>query len=192
MDNSKAKKDFITAFWFLYEKNPVEKISIRKLCEIAGYNRSTFYNHFGSIYVLLDAAIDDLFADSDFPALDCRSIPELASVSRDVVPAALAQLEKDRHYISLLIRNHNEGILKERLKNMFLSHLTIQHVEKYPRISLILEYHLSACMSVIVKWFHEDSDISEVELADLIYDLTQNGSLPSLFKEIGLMEGLDD
>ena len=43
MEKRDAKAEFLTAFWKLYEKKELEKISIRELCQTAGYNRTTFY-----------------------------------------------------------------------------------------------------------------------------------------------------
>ena len=56
-----AKAEFLTAFWKLYERNEIEKISIRELCQAAGYNRTTFYVYYDDIYDLLDKAIESIF-----------------------------------------------------------------------------------------------------------------------------------
>lgn len=188
MDKSTVKTDFIAAFWGLYEKYPIEKISVRRLCEAAGYNRSTFYNHFENVYALLEAAIDDFLLSADFSILNCRSVSELASGSKAIVSIALTQLEKFRHSISLLVKNNHQGILKERLKNLFLTYLTVDRIEEHPRLGFILEYHLSACMGVIVKWFQDGGKISEAQLADLIYAISQNGFFTELIKEMQLLE----
>ena len=57
MKSMSTKGNFITAFWQLYEDKRIEKISIRELCQVAGYNRATFYAHFKDIYDLVDKAI---------------------------------------------------------------------------------------------------------------------------------------
>ena len=49
---SKTKSDFIEAFAQLYIDTPIEKITVRRLIELAGYNRSTFYLHFEDIYAI--------------------------------------------------------------------------------------------------------------------------------------------
>ncbi len=43
------------AFMELREKKPLEKISVKELCEIAYINKSTFYSHYEDIYALSDA-----------------------------------------------------------------------------------------------------------------------------------------
>lgn len=49
IEQQTTEQEFITAFWKLYDILPIEKISIQRLCRTAGYNRSTFYNHFTDI-----------------------------------------------------------------------------------------------------------------------------------------------
>ena len=51
----KTKKAIINAFVSLRAKKPLEKITIKELCEMAVINKSTFYSHYGDIYELSDA-----------------------------------------------------------------------------------------------------------------------------------------
>lgn len=44
------------AFRRLYRQKPIDRISIREITDIAGYNRSTFYLYFTDIYDLADYA----------------------------------------------------------------------------------------------------------------------------------------
>ena len=60
MKREETRNDFITAFWQLYQIKTIDKISIRELCELSGYNCSTFYSYFENIYDLLDEAIEDI------------------------------------------------------------------------------------------------------------------------------------
>lgn len=51
----KTQKAIKEAFIKLRAKKPLEKISIKELCEIAYINKSTFYSHYENIYALSDA-----------------------------------------------------------------------------------------------------------------------------------------
>ena len=48
-----TKADFQEAFWRLYSTTPMEKITVAQVCQLAGYNRATFYLHFSDIYDFL-------------------------------------------------------------------------------------------------------------------------------------------
>ncbi len=51
----KTQKAIKEAFIKLRAKKPLEKISVKELCEIAYINKSTFYSHYENIYALSDA-----------------------------------------------------------------------------------------------------------------------------------------
>ena len=46
----KTRKSIINAFIALRAKKPLEKITIKELCEKAMINKSTFYSHNADIY----------------------------------------------------------------------------------------------------------------------------------------------
>ena len=56
---AQTKADFKEAFWRLYSSRPMEKITVRHVCELAGYNRGTFYLHFRDLYDVLETIEDD-------------------------------------------------------------------------------------------------------------------------------------
>ena len=41
------------AFTSLLSQKPIQSISVKELCELAGINRGTFYSHYTDIYDLL-------------------------------------------------------------------------------------------------------------------------------------------
>lgn len=51
----KTKYAIKKAFMELRQKKPLEKITVKELCEIAYINKSTFYSHYEDIYALSDA-----------------------------------------------------------------------------------------------------------------------------------------
>ena len=51
----KTQRAIKAAFMELRAKKPLEKISVKELCEIAYINKSTFYSHYEDIYALSDA-----------------------------------------------------------------------------------------------------------------------------------------
>lgn len=53
------------AFWKLYEEKPIEKISVKQITDMAGYNRATFYLYFSSVRDVRDQIEDDLIAQRD-------------------------------------------------------------------------------------------------------------------------------
>lgn len=53
-----AKEAIEAEFWKLYEERPLEKISVKEVCEAANVNKTTFYYHFQDIQEVL-ASIEE-------------------------------------------------------------------------------------------------------------------------------------
>ena len=54
-----------TAFLDLLRQKPVEKITVREICDKAEINRSTFYKHYQDCYDLLDKIKEDVLRQFD-------------------------------------------------------------------------------------------------------------------------------
>lgn len=57
---AKTRETLLSAFWSLYEKKNIDKITIREITQLAGYNRGTFYDYFIDIYDALDQLQNNL------------------------------------------------------------------------------------------------------------------------------------
>ena len=49
-----TRKNIIKAFWSIYKKKDISKITVTETIKKAGYNRATFYNYFDGIQSILD------------------------------------------------------------------------------------------------------------------------------------------
>ena len=65
----KTEKAIRNAFIELRSKKPVEKITVKELCQLAYINKSTFYSHYEDIYALSDA-------------LELETVASITSISR--------------------------------------------------------------------------------------------------------------
>ncbi len=89
----KTKKAILNAYMELRTKKPLDKITIKELCEKAVISKQTFYLHYSDIYSLCgeieDNAINEIFKTFDKPeaiAADYKAfINELISLSYSLV-----------------------------------------------------------------------------------------------------------
>ena len=51
---AQTKQNLIDAFWSLYCEKRIEKITVKEITQMAGYNRGTFYEYFTDVYDVLD------------------------------------------------------------------------------------------------------------------------------------------
>ncbi|MCP1146629.1 TetR/AcrR family transcriptional regulator [Lysinibacillus endophyticus] len=44
-----TKSNLASAYWTLYKENGVQKVTVKDITSLAGYNRSTFYEYFKDV-----------------------------------------------------------------------------------------------------------------------------------------------
>lgn len=71
------------AFTELLRQKPIQDISIRELCAVAGINRGTFYLHYKDIYHLRDEIEEEMMADFQ------QALAPLLETEQDVSPVKI-------------------------------------------------------------------------------------------------------
>lgn len=181
MKNSNTKSNFIMAFWKLYEKKYLEKISIRELCELAGYNRTTFYAHFKDIYDLFDTAVDELIKPSRKIIMNIEDLPSILK-SPEIIYIFLNFFKKNNHYIEMIIVRNNEYIFFKKVKEIIFTVVKNKTSKEY--VDYIIEYQVSAISGVIVSWIKNGRKLSEQELVQLLYKISINGVYNALYTDL--------
>ena len=174
-----TKADFQEAFWRLSSTTPMEKITVAQVCQLAGYNRATFYLHYQDIYDLLQTIEDGLLEGMTEVVELCMQRLS-ADHGKPALVAALKELivyyEKHRRYILVLLGPQGDPRFALRLKDAYkplwrryIITDTGSHSEQ--EIDLILEFTLSGTLSMISRWVQDPGDISQVEMGKLVYDV---------------------
>lgn len=114
----KTKSYIINAFISLRKTKPLEKITIKELCESAKINKSTFYCHYTDIFDLSDT-IETEFVDSIISHL---SQPEDILENIEAFAFELfAALESKEELLYILFGNNKFETLAEKLENKLKS-----------------------------------------------------------------------
>jgi len=158
----KTKRAFMDAFCELYSQKPIEKISVQEITNKAGYNRSSFYQHFHDIYELLD------YVEKDVLSLlhqrlhtDKGSIQEMISV-----------FDEKGFYLNALFGEYGGNRFLELLKAnvSFESHKL--NIPKDSSLSpYLMEFHLTTVLSLLRLWYRRQRDIPSEEILSLIFRL---------------------
>lgn len=187
MEKRDAKAEFLTAFWKLYERNEIEKISIRELCQTAGYNRTTFYVYYDDIYDLLDKAIESIFLpirEEIIRRIDFSRALQVSAFGEIFLQA----LRKEDTHIELLFKRHHYLLLGEKLKKEWMALLREKYSGRevdFSFLEYVLEYQLSAVMGVIKYWLQTGKKLSQQELVRRIYRISENGVFSIVREELG-------
>lgn len=82
-----TRKVIRDSFYALLKEKPVEKITVRELCEKAEINRATFYKHYQDCYDLLDKIEEEALAHFDelLASVEVRGLqPTLLDILRTI------------------------------------------------------------------------------------------------------------
>ena len=102
-----TSRAIMDAFWSLYRDLPVEKITVKAICEKAGCNRSTFYEYYTDSYSVLEAIEEELMdyvrrkLTEELPASLARSFPEIRLDAETLAPLS-DMYSKRGEYFSIL------------------------------------------------------------------------------------------
>lgn len=175
-----TKADIREAFWRLYATKPIDKISVVQVCELAGYNRGTFYLHFSDIYDVLASIEESLLAGMTECVEACmkrlrRDSSKLSCIAacKDVV----LYYERNKSHISVLLGEQGDPSfiyrLKENLKPLWREYVVgSENGRSSGEIDLILEYTLAGTLFMISRWLANPGQTSARQLAHLVYDFS--------------------
>lgn len=176
-----TRNAFIDAFIKLYSQKPIEKISIRELTEVAGYNRTTFYHYFEDIYSLYRYIEDFVFSQIK------RRVTKNAKRSnfeQEFIATFKQTYDEWKPYLTVLLDDANIARFTGHVKGEMLRELksNFNLPENSIKVDYLLEFHLSAMLSVISRWVKNQQDMTSEELAALLREMLTNGVLPLMTK----------
>ena len=135
----KTKKAIINAFLALRAKRPLEKITVKELCEMAMVNKSTFYSHYGDIYELSDSLENEVVL-SVIQSMDHSEYiwENTGEFTRQLV---LGYLSQD-HLIQILFSDSRSSLFVSKIEQSIKKMIA----EKYP------QYHLDPVRNMVLTY----------------------------------------
>jgi len=173
---AQTKQNLVEAFWQLYCKEGIEKVSVKEITAKAGYNRSTFYEYFTDVYDVLEQIENSLLPSP-------QDLPPLKLVNSSATPPPIDTViniyEKNRKYFVVLLGENGDpsfhSKLKRSVKDMLKNKLVTEGIGDNFELDFTLEYILSAMIGVLSYWFSLDTIPPRDRLLELMYELTHNG-----------------
>lgn len=137
----------------------INKISIRELCQIAGINRSTFYNHYGSQYDVLNEIAETYIQSTSFTVInDIASgknidecLTQVLQYMKDNIEFAKLVLDQYNYdlisHITISLPQFDDMVIKHLPKNLDLDEKkAIASYVQYGTVRLLKEWILSDCL----------------------------------------------
>ncbi len=146
----------------------IHKISIRELCERAGVNRSTFYNHYGSQYDVFEEIAQDYLRNVTINPTDVWD--EQSAYQR--VVSGMQYVADHVEMSRMLINNSIDATFSDHLLSLLQIEKTMEMaftedsdpVEK----KAIMCFAIHGSYELMREWINMDDRISAEELAKLM------------------------
>ena len=181
---TQTKKNIMDAFWQLYKAGGISKVSVTRICSLAGYNRSTFYVYFQDIYEVLDEIEAMIITPEEFSSLVLSNILYENDKTKSI-KMMLGLFENNCEYFPVLLGPNGDPAFREKLLEKLapaVSSMLGLSLQANRKLKYIMEYQSSAVLTTIVKWYQYGKDISVDELISLLIDITTNGVQTELMK----------
>ncbi len=168
-----TKQKFIDVFCELYQKKPIEKITVQELTKLSGYNRSTFYQYFHDIYDLLEYIENDVL--TYFKHTTSTKLENLHDQDL-VISRKIAQLYDDKgDYLIALLGDYGSVRFINKMTEIIDEHskelgVYVSHIDEV-LIPYIKAFLLSTIISMFKCWHNNNKSITSEELVTLIHNL---------------------
>ena len=160
-----TKEMFHRALLNLMETKPINKITIKELCEAASLNRGTFYLHYTEPQDILNE-IEDGFIAETMPYLTSYLSPQ-----HDMDPMGLlfSNILKNQDTYRLIIEKGNDSTFPEHLKKMVKPTVLKDWERDNPNckredLEFVFDYVFAGSIRLILG-LNQDGDLSMKEFA---------------------------
>jgi AcrR family transcriptional regulator len=153
-------------------QKPISRISVKEICEGAGVNRSTFYQHYADPYALLNDLEDDIiFRTAEYIS---RIGPEKSG--RAYLVSLMAYVRENAAILSVLLSPESGGDFQKRFMQVVLHRLRALDpaLAESELIPYITQFLLMGNIGVILEWIKNGFSLPDERVADLIYNLSDN------------------
>lgn len=179
-----TREAIVMAFCSAAREKPIERVTVKEIARLAGYNRTTFYRYFADCSMVLEymekMVIDDLLEavkgnvrERNFDDVFFRSFLDMCQSHKE----KLAVLLNDRN------RSHFIRQIKEIVIQMSDERVPEPSCENKKHV--IMDIYYSGVFSALSEWIQNPDVISAEELLELIKKLFSVWYWPELMDICG-------
>ena len=155
-----TRKNLTDAFWKIYQTKPIERISVREITDLVGYNRGTFYLYFKDVHDILEQIESDTLSiiESKARYYSGRFCSDFSGNDLSEVTAAAMEIFESCDYKPfILLSDRGYQRFEEAIKERMHSHLE-EGVKKLVDTDditkeYIIHFVISGVLGIIKKWY---------------------------------------
>jgi len=150
----------------ILQRKPIDKVTIKELCEEAKLNRGTFYLHY--------SAPNDLLMEIEQQFIDEAMMPFSLYFNEGYetihMAAVFTAILKNKDLCRIIMSKNGNPRFLERMKEMLRESIVDGWCGEFPTYSrddlnYVYDYVLTGSMRLILNWIEDDKGISAADLA---------------------------
>lgn len=174
------------AFWKLYEKSPIEKVTVKQITDLAGYNRATFYLYYDSVYDLLNQEEEELIDRREAMIGEAVTEDPSGEGVRIRLNALLEQARRNAPYLAVLLGPHGDPKFVDKVRGfagpvvMHAAGLAFgDSVSQWDsrQLAYLREFYFAGMIAMIRAWLADSDPMPLEELAELIVSTFMPGAV---------------
>lgn len=172
-----TQQNICDAFWKLYIREPMSKITVKEICELAGYNRGTFYHYFQDVYDVLERIETEILNQFN---MRFRKIARVSSHLQlfDLVKYTFAPCRVYNKYLAVMLGENGDPAFQKKLRENTKSALRDQLILKYGSLGPNAEYYLEFCVSGLLSctrmWYEQGNTDELNDFISMMLDIISN------------------
>lgn len=158
----------------LLKTKSIQKISVRELCDAAGINRTTFYNHYDGTYEVLVEIEEHFLAQLS----SADTISNGADGLERHIEALCLKLKQNADIALLLLTNNADPAFSSKLlKTQGCNDIWQKAGGAYfaDKTELLTEFVSGGAYSMVCRWLESGCHQSPKQVAVLLTEVIQNG-----------------
>lgn len=159
------------AFMELLRQKPIQSISVKELCTLAGVNRGTFYTHYADIHDLLSHIEDEMQADFD------RALAPLMAENKPFNPVDISTeifqcLKDNSDLCTVTLSDYGDKAFALRLINLGRERCMDTYLKYFTgaspkQIEYFYAFVSAGCIGLLRKWLDDGMTSSAQEIAQM-------------------------
>lgn len=175
-----TREAFVNAFFQLAKTKSINRITIREITSLAGYNRTTFYRYFEDVYALVEYAEDEFM----------QTIQKTAAVryrgmvlgERQFFETIITCCHQNKDRVSILMSEQNRSHFLRKIKENITNHV-YQENHITPKKRIIMDIYFYGIFHAILSNLQSEDALSDEDLLNMIQTMFNSWYLPEMTRD---------
>jgi len=159
------------SFIKLLKSHPVNKITVKDVCEAAEINRATFYKHYNDCFYLLKQIEDELISELQLLIQESQH-----KNSTEIFKKIFSRIKEDGDLYITISSDHGDSAFPNRILNLCYEQPNLFIEGQFPNISTskrewLYYFAASGCSGILSHWFNTGMKEDTSEISEFIGEL---------------------